>query len=649
MLLTNSYPSMKNETFLGRKSNFRYQLHPHDIQTLYRKFGRAKGIDITKEPQTNLHEWLNETSPLFRPELKNAIFQYSPRLSSDRRSRLKISISTKAMDEAAWEHGHGKQIIMDGTFGVVSCRMLLFIVMGVDEQRKGIPFAFFLFSAPAGAQATHSGYDREILREVLQCWKTHLGQRNGQSFLPRVAITDCDIRERQAILDVWPSIWLILCKFHVRQCWTNKRKAVVKGAGFWRLHVLQRLQILEQRSDSIIAQLDKLQCSPPTTGIRLIDSSEYEIAIQTVNSAREEFLENTKQNSDPDFAAAALGALKHIEYLGSFWMSRDLWGSWSAKGRRFASLLLDIPEESVIPTTNHLEAFNFVLKHKYIGEFTHNGHRLRFDIFISLLITQILPEIFAKSLIRTRYSLWLSQRFKDASGGADLSIKSNSAKGLIQGTAGLLWWPVDNRRQKEAEDMSKIPRMAIFQIDGPSCLRGVCASTSANTSDPNHLQYTLILCKNGYGSCECPDFQFRGGACKHLRLFRIFVEKDSSLPRFHYPLSVSEAQKISIPPSVRTPSSLTTVEAFCTLSSFQDSSESQHRPGQDEHDDEGRRVRRRDIAGGINNGDENASGNWEVGGLEDEEDVSDNSDFGDPANSQLHRFESGMVRHILVG
>ena len=71
--------------------------------------------------------------------------------------------------------------------------------------------------------------------------------------MPFVAITDTDTKERGALQAVWPGIWLLLCKFHVRQCWTNRRKSLKfmsskdGNISFWNQHVHRRLQDLEVR------------------------------------------------------------------------------------------------------------------------------------------------------------------------------------------------------------------------------------------------------------------------------------------------------------------------------------------------------------------------------------------------------------------
>ena len=41
-------------------------------------------------------------------------------------------------------------------------------------------------------------------------------------------MTDCDHKERLALIEIWPSIYLLLCLFHVLQNWENKLKSVLR-------------------------------------------------------------------------------------------------------------------------------------------------------------------------------------------------------------------------------------------------------------------------------------------------------------------------------------------------------------------------------------------------------------------------------------
>ena len=44
-------------------------------------------------------------------------------------------------------------------------------------------------------------------------------------------MTDCDHKERKALIEIWPNIHLILCLFHVSQSWENKLKIVLGHHG----------------------------------------------------------------------------------------------------------------------------------------------------------------------------------------------------------------------------------------------------------------------------------------------------------------------------------------------------------------------------------------------------------------------------------
>jgi hypothetical protein len=131
--------------------------------------------------------------------------------------------SASQLKDTAWKYVHHSQLVLDGTFGICSARLLLFIALRKDEDGKGVPVAFFLFSAPTGNKATHAGYNTEILRELLSHWKGTMGSKPSvnvclETFMPYVAITDTDTKERGALLAVWPEICLLLCRFHLRQC-----------------------------------------------------------------------------------------------------------------------------------------------------------------------------------------------------------------------------------------------------------------------------------------------------------------------------------------------------------------------------------------------------------------------------------------------
>lgn len=241
------------ESYDPATANVRYEFLPSDSSRLYQKFSRLNGLDVAQEPQVNIDNWLDPNSPNFKPQIAAAIFHYQARIEKD--GRLRVCIQTEEMRTAAWKFVHQKQLVLDGTFGVCDSRVLLFIALGLDDENKGVPLAFFLFSAPSGNQATHAGYDTNVLHELLMAWRDSLGKSpNGLIFTPRVAITDTDTKERASLTLTWPDIWLLLCKFHLRQCWNNRRnkllhigKNVRNIVDFPKLQVEGRLKALEEK------------------------------------------------------------------------------------------------------------------------------------------------------------------------------------------------------------------------------------------------------------------------------------------------------------------------------------------------------------------------------------------------------------------
>ena len=163
--------------------------------------------------------WLDSSSLNYNSTLMSAVFHYSAHASQEEQSE--ICIANNEMREVAWKYGHHLQVMLDGTFGIRDKKMLLFILITVVENCKCIPLTFLLFSAPRGNQKTFTGYNMEIIHELLQKQKLSLGIQNGEAFEPYVAITDINLMERGALILLCPKIWLLICKFHLHQSWRN--------------------------------------------------------------------------------------------------------------------------------------------------------------------------------------------------------------------------------------------------------------------------------------------------------------------------------------------------------------------------------------------------------------------------------------------
>ncbi|KAK1226363.1 hypothetical protein PQX77_010670 [Marasmius sp. AFHP31] len=507
-------------------ANVRYLLLTSDSAALYSKYARTLGIDVKTPPQYNIADWLDPSSPRYKPEIASLVFHYQERAEAG--DRFEVCISTSDMDKTAWRHAHHSQLVLDGTFGVCTVRLLLFIALAVDSHGKGLPIALFLFSAPTGNRATHAGYNTAILEKLLRAWKENLTSQRpvgSEAFTPHSVITDTDTKERGALLLVWPSIYLLLCKFHVRQCWLNNRKKAL-GSGdtskpnFWKDHVRDQLRGLE-------------------TG--LLNSIRYEEATGLI-AKQHSYLEAIISDNNTEATMAAQAGKKHILYLTTNWMDVSMWRSWSACGRLTVSNLLKIPIEGVVPTTNHLESFNGILKRKHLARWFHSGHRLRFDYLVLLLCTRILPGIYNRRLVQSRYTEWLTERFKDKAGGKDLVRRQESSQKQGKG-GGVCWWPEDESRDQQARTIMSLQRVIWSpSTTDPDTFVGRCLSSKSNEAC-----YHLLMHRIGRASCTCLDFQEHGGACKHLRAMRSLLHHSllkANLPSLFYPLTLEAALAI---------------------------------------------------------------------------------------------------------
>lgn len=204
-------------------------------------------------------------------------------------------------------------------------------------------------------------------------------------------------------------------------------------------------------------------------------------------------------------------------------MSISMWKSWSDWGRLAASVAIGVTIDGIVPTTNHLESFNAILKWKHLLAWLHSGHCLHFDSLIHILITQILPGIFSHRQAYQEYSEWLMSRFQAHSGGDDLRNSHNTEKKNHTATA--CWWGPDESRDSQAQQLLQLQHFTITHGTDAHSYCAICASSKANIRNPNHVHYTIDIHHNGISSCSCPDFtQNNGLACKHLRMLRSLIQ-----------------------------------------------------------------------------------------------------------------------------
>ena len=292
--------------------------------------------------------------------------------------------------------------------------------------------------------------------------------------------------ERGALVLVFPRIWLLICKFHLRQSWKNHRCKVLKGKSPEQTDLKQRLHRLE---DSLIATVSISEA-------RNLISSEMHVLIEMKSPI-------------------AAKAIEHLTYLDSYWTTDALWHCWSDYGRKIASGLLKCPFEGVLPTTNHLESFNGVLKRKHLAQWQNGGHRVRLDLLVMLLVTRILPSIFLQRKLQQQEDLRFEAQLRKLRGGQKLA---EAQKGVnTEVFAPMAYFLPDERRDSDSLRMLNEQRVSM-----PTVQEGVgyvfeVFSSMATAFDKRMLSYCVLLAFDSRSSCKCKDFTKHGGACKHMR------------------------------------------------------------------------------------------------------------------------------------
>ncbi|KIJ29355.1 hypothetical protein M422DRAFT_269311 [Sphaerobolus stellatus SS14] len=495
MFRAGTYPGQPKDI---RTSKFRWIMKSYDTRTLYRQYNQVIGVNTNRAAHLNIDTWLNPESADYNPTLLDAVFHYSARASKG--ERFEVCIATQEMKEAAWKYGHRSQLMLDGTFGLCNSRLLLFIIMGVDEKRKGIPIAFLMFSAPSGNKQTSSGYNTEILTKLLQKWREDVERFGKRSFEVLVVITDTDMKERGALLNVFPHIWLLICLFHIWQSWRNHRNKVLRGNSPALMNIKARLGRLETE---------------------LIHTTVFVFALQIIDTERQVL---TAMIQHGENSSAAERGIVHLDYLLSFWMKEDLWRSWSDFGCHAAAHLLSCQFEGVLPTTNHLESFNRLLKRKHLARWQRGGRRLRADMLLHLLVTKVLPSIFDQRRFEAQEAMRWENMIRNLPGGEAL-LKARAESGhLARPNIGYL--VPDAHRDTAAQGLYEHN-----QISVPAhCLDGLlfqCYSAFATEYDAQPQLYQIYFGYNGVATCSCLDFQSRSGACKHIRAALLKTESEA--------------------------------------------------------------------------------------------------------------------------
>ena len=504
--------------------NERVLLRSKDIANILRSMKMAKlTVNTRKTVQNNLERLLGENAS--ETDIKAAKLHFKARHSED--DRLELILSTPDQIAAAWKYGHLRWIHLDGTFGVCKHKILLFILMVVDENNKGIPITYILFSPPSRNKHTAAGYNTEVLTRMFTIFKKKITEIRRQEvsnpgleeFRPLVAITDTDYKERGALTRVWSGIRLLLCYFHIRQCWTNEMTKQLERGGD-SVAIRQR-QILRTHLNMVMEDAYKMEKEP----------EEVRMHIRLRKAALNQHVLNQTTAGVPANVVSILnGGVRFLEYIQSIWMG-PLLESWCFRGRADAANVLAIPLATLPTTNNHVEGGNSLLKTQLMPEFQRGGRLLRLDELAVVLVRKITPVILGHIHLEARYAEQLSLRRQKY--GIEESIDRSVIEREYPQVAYL-----DNSESRAAGAKRIIDQSRIKGFHTTD-KRLYVSVESENPAKPGHCYQ---VCVHGQAPedvrCECLDFLSKGGACKHMRAAATYInsleENEKNLPKITF-------------------------------------------------------------------------------------------------------------------
>jgi hypothetical protein len=172
-----------NGKVINNHNNERYLLSNQDIINIRNSVTKDMwNIDIRRPVEINIHQFFGKDA--VDNEIKTSTIFYKPCLEQN--DRIKLVLATTEQRKSAWRYGHKKMIHLDGTFGISNKKILLFVLLVVNDDNKGIPVGYLLFSAANGAQRSSSSYNHLILKELLLHYKSKLSEEFGEEFIPKV-------------------------------------------------------------------------------------------------------------------------------------------------------------------------------------------------------------------------------------------------------------------------------------------------------------------------------------------------------------------------------------------------------------------------------------------------------------------------------
>jgi hypothetical protein len=152
------------------------------------------------------------------------------------------------------------------------------------------------------------------------------------------------MKERTALLQTWPSIWLNLCRYHLRKSWSIHKNKVVSPTSGMRSHMSDWQQGVQgdwhgrKESSGATISRSRRQVSEVARPCKVLNrysllKASTTTEVQTAIADEVSFLKRLAK-SQKSLASACHAAInRHLRpFLEIYWCRNNLWQSWSNYG-----------------------------------------------------------------------------------------------------------------------------------------------------------------------------------------------------------------------------------------------------------------------------------------------------------------------------
>ncbi|RIB19246.1 hypothetical protein C2G38_2036221 [Gigaspora rosea] len=454
-------------------------------------------INVNRSVDYNLEGYFGDGAQ--DPDLSNSVIYFEKR--KHRHDHICLVLATQDQISLAWQYGHEKYIILDDSFETGNKKLLLYVIMVVDEQNKGIPVGYLLYSRPNNFYMMEANdHKYTILKKLLIEYKKRLNVNgNSHEFTPRIAIIG-DFRERNVVSEIWNGIDLLYSPHKVRQCWETKAD-----------------EFLSMRSSNEAIECRQALRNELTNLFNILErasESEMRIQIQEVERrATERHAEAFNNKVDTMILSLYNGQCEFLKYLRTNWINDIKMWSFNNRSRAADKIGVDINTW----LSDYREGFQIQFNSNRMLRFQQKGHLLRLDVLSLLLLKFITP------ICDLQRKLWnyVETFLKNEKPALDAVLQGEELeegqwKNLLEQHINTIAF--EEHDPRTSQDASHLLRKnPSVEYNGES-LYVIIETDKLNpeTCRDNDEMSSYSVCLKPIISCHCFHFLVRGGSCAHI-------------------------------------------------------------------------------------------------------------------------------------